>query len=57
MENWYQQASLPDDYHIGVMPNGYISDVMAYDWIYFFHVNTKSHISSGEYHLLLMDGH
>ena len=57
MENWYRQASLPNDYRIGVTPNGYTLDIMAYDWIHFFHTNTKSRISSKEYCLLLMDGH
>jgi hypothetical protein len=57
MENWYRQASLPDDYRIGVTPNGYTSDAMAYDWLHFFHTHTRSRISSREYRLLLMDGH
>ena len=30
---------------------------MAYDWLHFFQESTKSHISQGEYRLLLMDGH
>jgi len=48
---------LPDNYHISITLNGYTSDLMAYDWIYFFHAYTKNCISSGEYYLLLMDGH
>lgn len=57
MENWYRQADLPDDYRVAPTPKGYSTDIIAFDWIHFFHECTKHRVARGGSRLLLIDNH
>jgi hypothetical protein len=55
LEDWYEQG-LPEDYMIGVLEKGWITDQLAFDWLQRFNKATKNRACNG-YCLLLMDNH
>ncbi|BCR85148.1 transposase [Aspergillus chevalieri] len=56
LEDWYTHSDMPGNWILGVSPNGYISDEIAFEWIKHFDKHTKQRCA-GVYRLLLMDNH
>jgi hypothetical protein len=55
--SWYQEAGLPQDWHIATSPNGWTTDLLGLRWLKeVFHPFSKSY-SVGAKRLLILDGH
>ena len=57
MERWYEGGTLSDESKIAVSPSGYSNDILAINWLEFFHFQTKNRRVRGQKRLLLFDGH
>lgn len=55
IESRYRHSMLPDDYLLAPSLNDYTTNVLVYDWVHFFHDQTKDRVVRSEYRLLLMD--
>jgi hypothetical protein len=56
---WYEGGTLSEETRIAVSETGYSNDLLAIDWLKFFHHNTKDRLPKKKIQprLLIMDGH
>jgi hypothetical protein len=58
MEAWFEGSEdLPPNTMIGTSPNGWISDILASQWLDYFIEATRDRTKRGEKRILIFDGH
>ena len=56
LANWFEATDIQQEYSIGVSENGYMTDMIAFQWIQSFYRHTKRY-RKGQYTLLICDGY
>lgn len=56
LHGWFEHTNIEQAYCIGVTDSGYMTDMMAFQWIQLFYQATHKY-RKGRYTLLLCDGY
>ncbi|KAJ5544105.1 transcriptional regulator family: Centromere protein B DNA-binding region [Penicillium frequentans] len=58
MEDWFRDnPALDQRYNIQVSPTGWLSDLIALEWLHIFHESTKNRVGINGKRVLFFDGH
>jgi hypothetical protein len=56
LEEWFEVEGLPPDAVFALSPNGRITEKAGWEWIQFFHRQTKDRVADSQHRLLLFRG-